>query len=338
MKRNARDHDVGLKEQRALDQQRPLVVEQMVPPFCGHELRQHDREVVVWTVRRRPARCIRGTAPSATDTAIPAPRAARLGPTAPIPGAADRWPPDRRSRRPHAHRVRASLAYSIASTTAAMHAADRDENGVVRRGGLAAHSSATALRPRCRSDVCVARKKSTCTGISSRMIHAPSCDFVMATTIRTIPVTQRAETVDRGARLPSWPAQAPPVDHHAGLRQREGDEDANHVERYQRVGVAAVTRSAECRRNAQPDDAVREREAVALIHELSRDITVACEDGRQPGKVRVRRIRREHEDEHRRGLHEVVRHAAVRRRRRGRSATRSSLARSASPDMRARAA
>ena len=44
----------------------------------------------------------------------------------------------------------------------------------------------------------------------------------------------RAEAVDQRAGLPARLRVLAPVDHHAGLRQRERDEHADHVERQQR--------------------------------------------------------------------------------------------------------
>ena len=80
VERHARDDGVRLEEQRALDEQRALVVEQVVPPARRHELRQHDRDVVVRRCASDVARCTRAAAPSASGTASPARRAARRRP------------------------------------------------------------------------------------------------------------------------------------------------------------------------------------------------------------------------------------------------------------------
>jgi len=41
VERHARDDDVGAEEQGAFEEERPLIVEQMVSPLRRHELRQH---------------------------------------------------------------------------------------------------------------------------------------------------------------------------------------------------------------------------------------------------------------------------------------------------------
>src|SRR5437773_4628121 len=47
MERHAGDDDVGPEEQCAFDEQRSLIVKQMLPPALRHELRQDDGDVVV---------------------------------------------------------------------------------------------------------------------------------------------------------------------------------------------------------------------------------------------------------------------------------------------------
>ena len=49
MKRCARD-DVRLEEECPFNEECPLIVEQMVPPPCGHEFRQDDSEKIVLTL------------------------------------------------------------------------------------------------------------------------------------------------------------------------------------------------------------------------------------------------------------------------------------------------
>ena len=71
------------------------------------------------------------------------------------------------------------------------------------------------------------------------MIHAPSSALVVATIDEHDGRRDRAEAVDDRAGPPARLAQPPPVHDHSGLRQRERDEDADHVERDQRVRVAA---------------------------------------------------------------------------------------------------
>ena len=116
----------------------------------------------------------------------------------------------------------------------------------------------------------------------------------------------RAEAVDERAGLPPGLLRLPPVDHHARLRQGERDEDANHVERQQRLRVAAEHDDEDRREGREHQDAVREGEPVALVHELARQIAVARHDRGEPREVGVRRVRREDEDERRARLEQVV--------------------------------
>ena len=76
-------------------------------------------------------------------------------------------------------------------------------------------------------------------GISSRTIQAPSSVLVTATMTRTMPVTSAPKPLISALVFQPGALRPPPVDHHAGLRQRERDEHADHVERQQRVRVAA---------------------------------------------------------------------------------------------------
>src|SRR5688572_26217780 len=47
MEGHAGDDDVGTEQQRALDQEGALIVQQVVPPLRRDELRQHDRDIGV---------------------------------------------------------------------------------------------------------------------------------------------------------------------------------------------------------------------------------------------------------------------------------------------------
>ena len=89
------------------------------------------------------------------------------------------------------------------------------------------------------------------------------------------------------------------------------------------VSPPKITSSAR-REHAQDQDAVREREAVALVHELARQEPIARDDRRQPREVRVRGVGGQHQDQHRRGLHRVVGSRRGRRTCRARSARRPS--------------
>ena len=109
VERHTRDDDVRLEQERALDQQRVLIVQQVLPESARHELGQDDRDVAVRIARAGPARCTRAAAPSATGTATRARPARRPGP---IRGHSSRMrlgaPRDRSRRRPRARRSTAS--------------------------------------------------------------------------------------------------------------------------------------------------------------------------------------------------------------------------------------
>ena len=70
--------------------------------------------------------------------------------------------------------------------------------------------------------------------------------------------------------------------------------------------IAAEDHEQQPRKDAQPDDAVGKREPVALVHELARQEPIARENGREPRKIRVRCVRSQHQNEHRRDLDRVV--------------------------------
>jgi len=79
----------------------------------------------------------------------------------------------------------------------------------------------------------------------------------------------RAEAVDERAGFPPrFPAGAP-VDNHAGLRPGERHEHADHVQRQKQLSVAAERDDEDRCEDRQDDDAVRERGAIALVHELA---------------------------------------------------------------------
>ena len=101
------------------------------------------------------------------------------------------------------------------------------------------------------------------------------------------------------------------MQYHPRLRQRERDEDADHVQRDERMRVAAEGDQEDAGEGAQADDSVRKRQTVALVHELPRYVAVARENRCEPREVGVRRVRREHQDEHRRRLHGIVRGTAI---------------------------
>ena len=86
--------------------------------------------------------------------------------------------------------------------------------------------------------------------MSTSTIQAPSANLEMRDLDGDDAGRDRAEAVDRRAPAASRApvAQPPPVPHHARLAEREGDEDADRVERDQ-VGDAAVEGDDQQRRD-----------------------------------------------------------------------------------------
>ena len=110
--------------------------------------------------------------------------------------------------------------------------------------------------------------------------HAPSWAFVTATTMRTTPVTTAPMLLMSRVGAPPRPAEPTPAHDHAGLRERERDEDANHVERNQRVRVPAEGDEQNRREDAQP--MIRSRTPAGRPgSQLARQIAVARENRRQ---------------------------------------------------------
>ena len=103
-----------------------------------------------------------------------------------------------------------------------------------------------AAQRQLRRDVIVVRRvalnSSTMIGISSRTIQAPSSVLVIATMTSTTPVTTAPKPLMSALVFQPGSRSLPPVNDHAGLRQRERDEHADHVERQQRAACRRGTR------------------------------------------------------------------------------------------------
>jgi hypothetical protein len=98
--------------------------------------------------------------------------------------------------------------------------------------------------------------------------------------------------------------------HQSRLRQRERHEHPDHVERDEGVGVAAEPGEQQPGECAQDQNAIRKCQPIALIHELTRQESIPSHDRRQPREIRIRRVRRQHQDRHRCGLHGEVEEVA----------------------------
>ncbi len=115
-----------------------------------------------------------------------------------------------------------------------------------------------------------------------------------------------AKPVDERIGPPPWCPERAPMNHHARLRDRERDKDADHVQRDERVGVAAEHHQQQAGERAENQDAVGEGQAVALVHELAGQKAVAGDDGGQAREVGIRRVGRQDQDQHRGCLDAVV--------------------------------
>jgi hypothetical protein len=89
---------------------------------------------------------------------------------------------------------------------------------------------------------------------------------------------------------------------HPRLRHRERREHADRVQRDEPVDLGARDDHESRSRDGEGDDPVREDEPVASLRELPRHEVVAGVEGGQPREVGKRRVRGQHEDEHRRRL------------------------------------
>ena len=115
-----------------------------------------------------------------------------------------------------------------------------------------------------------------------------------------------AHTVERGAPAPSRRARAPPMHDHACLREGEADEDADGVERHERGGVALEHPDDDAGDEREHHDAVAEGEAVTAGGELVGQVLVAREDAGQAREVGEGGVGRQHEDGEGRELERVV--------------------------------
>ncbi len=101
-------------------------------------------------------------------------------------------------------------------------------------------------------------------------------------------------------------ASAPPVDHHTGLRQREGQEDADGKQGDQGVGLATEGDIDYRRRDREQDDPVAEGEAIAHAQKEPWRVLVARQQEQYAREVVVGSVRRQQQDRRRRRLRESV--------------------------------
>ena len=147
-------------------------------------------------------------------------------------------------------------------------------------------------------------------GTTRTASHAPSANLETTTTTSVIPVADRAERVDP-ERVPRLrPADAAPVLHHPGLRQREREERADREEGDEPIGDAAEDDEQDAREEREHDDAVREDEPPAAHREGVGEEAVEREDAAEAREVGEAGVRGEREHGDDRGDRDVVEGAA----------------------------
>jgi hypothetical protein len=131
----------------------------------------------------------------------------------------------------------------------------------------------------------------TSTGIRAITIHAPFERLGHRDDDEHDEGEQRTEATDRGAVVPACFPEPHGPHHHAGLRQGERQEHADHIERNQPVLIAAEDDDERRRAEAQSDDAVREGELVAAgFANWRRHVAIAGDDTRRQASG-IRRTR-----------------------------------------------
>ena len=136
--------------------------------------------------------------------------------------------------------------------------------------------------------------------------QAPARNFVWMTRIATTNVASAPKPLTSAFLRRTAIAAPQPVPHHSGLRQRERGEDADDVQMDQCQDVRVEDPDEKCGETGEDDDPVRVDEPVAEVDELPRKETVARQDGTEPRKSLIGRVRSEDEDRERQTLHGVV--------------------------------
>ena len=139
-------------------------------------------------------------------------------------------------------------------------------------------------------------------GIATITIHAPLANFVIVTITSTTPVVAAPMPLITALPLPASLLRPHPPSNHAGLRQREGGEHADHVELDQSRQVRVEGPDQHGGEPREHDHAVGEDEPVAAVAELRRHEAVAREDRGEPWEVLEGRVGREDQDARREHL------------------------------------
>ena len=92
--------------------------------------------------------------------------------------------------------------------------------------------------------------------MATMTIHAPSTNLVVMTTTVTMKVASAPDAVHERACLPAPLARRVPVAHHSRLREREGGEDADHVQVDEPVDVGPEGDDERGSKAGEDDDSV----------------------------------------------------------------------------------
>ena len=112
-----------------------------------------------------------------------------------------------------------------------------------------------------------------------------------------------ADGVEEHALAPVLVAPAPPVHDHPGLREGEGDEHADGVERDQRARCDREPDEQDRGGDGERDRAVAERQAVSEPQEQARRVPVAGHEGQQAREAVERGVGRQQQHQRGRDLH-----------------------------------
>src|SRR6185312_5826180 len=99
---------------------------------------------------------------------------------------------------------------------------------------------------------------------------------------------------------------SPPMNDHAGLAKRESKENADCIERDQRVDTAAFDDDEERRKHSEQENPVAENKLVSQAGELLREKGVARQNRGEAREIGEARVRRQHENQRCRDLRKEV--------------------------------
>ncbi len=116
----------------------------------------------------------------------------------------------------------------------------------------------------------------------------------------------RTQAVDSRLPLPAPPTLFVPMAHHPRLRQGEGEKSTYREQRDKPVSLPIKDDDQARSQESQGDDTVGKDQPVAQVGQLARQVAVAGENGRQPGKVSKSGLGRQHQEEHRYGLQSQI--------------------------------